>query len=61
VDSQVQLEKENVTEVKRRWRNEFATAAPTRVTVVKTRDTVDADGTAQHVNKGRTGSARSSV
>jgi hypothetical protein len=33
VDYQVQLEQENVTEVQGRWRNEFATPAPTRVTV----------------------------
>jgi hypothetical protein len=45
---------ENVTEVQRRWRNEFGTP-PTQVTVTKISDKFEVDGTVRNVNKGRSG------
>jgi hypothetical protein len=51
---------ENVTEVQRRWKNEFGTP-PTRVTVTKIRDKFEVDGTVQNVSKGLYGSPRSSA
>jgi hypothetical protein len=51
----------NVTEVQRRWRNEFGTPPPTHVTVTKIRDTFEVDGTVLHVNSGRYGRPHSST
>jgi hypothetical protein len=46
---------ENVTEVQRRWRNEFEALPPTRETVTKIRDKFVVDGTVQNLNKVRSG------
>jgi hypothetical protein len=50
-----------MTEVQRRWGNEFGTPLPTRVTVTKIHDRFEVDGTVQNVNKGRSGIPRSST
>jgi hypothetical protein len=55
------LKTENVTEVQRRWRNEFGTPPPTRVTVTKMRDKSEVDGTVHNVNKGPYGRLHSSM
>jgi hypothetical protein len=52
---------EDVTEVQRCWRNEFGTPPLTRVTVTKTCDKFEDDGTAQNVKKSRSGRPRSST
>ena len=53
------LETRNVAEVQRRWRVEFGTAPPTRVTITRIRDKFEVDGTMQDVLKGRCGRKRS--
>ena len=50
---------ENVVEVQRRWRVEFDTPPPTRVTITRIRDKFEVDGTVQDVLKGRCGRKRS--
>ena len=52
---------ENVVEVQRRWRVEFGTPPPTRVTITRIRDKFEVDGTVQDVLKGRCGRKRSST
>ncbi|PSN35681.1 hypothetical protein C0J52_21762 [Blattella germanica] len=47
---------QNVVEVERRWRVEFSTPPPTRVTITRIRDKFEVDGTVQDVLKGRCGS-----
>jgi hypothetical protein len=47
----VLLEKENVDEVQRRWKNEFETPTPVCVTVARLRDKFGADGTVRNVDK----------
>ena len=44
---------ENVVEVQRRWRVEFGTPPPTRVTISRIRDKYEVDGMVQDVLKGR--------
>ena len=51
----------NVVEVQRRWRVEFGTPPPTRVTITRFRDKFEVDGTVQDVWKGRCGRMRSST
>ena len=51
---------ENV-EVQRRWRIEFGTPPPTRVTITRIRDKFEVDRTVQDVLKGRCGRKRSST
>ena len=45
----------NVVEVQRRWRDEFGTPPPTRVTRTRIRDKFEVDGKVQDVLKGRCG------
>ena len=52
---------ENVVEVQRRWRVEFGTPPPTRVTITRIWDKFKVDGTVQDVLKGRCGRKRSST
>ena len=52
---------ENVVEVQRRWRVEFATPPPTRVTITRIRDKFEVHGTVQDVLKGLCGRKRSST
>ena len=52
---------ENVVEVQRRWRDEFGTPPPTRVTITRIRDKFEVDGTVEVVLKGRCGRKRSST
>ena len=52
---------ENVVEVQRRWRVEFGTPLPTRVTITRIRDKFEVDGTVQDVLKGRCGRKISST
>ena len=52
---------ENVIEVQRRWRVEFDTLPPTRVTIPRIRDKFEVDGTVQDVLKIRCGRKRSST
>ena len=52
---------ENVVEVQRRWKVEFGTPPPTRVTITRIRDKFDVDGTVQEVLKGRCGRKKSSI
>jgi hypothetical protein len=57
---------ENVTEVQRRWRNEFGTPppplpSPTLLTVTMIRGKLEVYGIVQNVNKGQTGRPRSSM
>ena len=54
-------EVENVVEVERRWRVEFGTPPPTRLTITKIRDKFEVDGTVQDLLKGRWGRKRSST
>ena len=49
---------ENVTEVQRRWKCEFGTTPPTRVTISRIRDKFEEAGTIQNVHRGRSGRAR---
>ena len=51
---------EDVFKVERRWRVEFGTQPPKRVTITWIRDKFDVDGTVQDVLKGRCGRKRSS-
>ena len=53
------LESANVVEFQGRWRVEFATTPPTRVTITRIRDKFEIDGTVQDVLKGRCGRKRS--
>ena len=50
---------ENVVEVQRRWRVEFGTPPPTRVTITRIRDKFEVVGTVQDVLKARCGRKRS--
>ena len=52
---------EKVAEVQRRWRFEFGTPPPTRVTIVRIRDKFEVDLTVQDVLKGRCERKRSST
>ncbi|KAJ4432738.1 hypothetical protein ANN_21376 [Periplaneta americana] len=52
---------ENVFEVQRRWRVEFGTQPPTRLTITRIRDKFEVDGTVQDMLKGRCGRKRSST
>ena len=52
---------ENVVEVQRRWRVEFGTPPPTRVTITRIRDKFEVDGTVRDALKGRCGRKRSSI
>ena len=52
---------ENVVGVQRRWRVEFGTPPPTRVTITRIRDKFEVDGTVQDVLKGRCRRKRSST
>ena len=51
---------ENVIEVQWRWRVEFGIPPPTRLTIIRTRNKFEVDGTVQDVLKGRCGRKRSS-
>jgi hypothetical protein len=46
---------ENVCEVQRHWRREFATESPTPLKIARIRDKFVADGTAHDVHKQRSG------
>jgi hypothetical protein len=50
-----------VVEVQRRWRKEFGTQPPTRVTITRLRDKFETDGTLKIVNNGRSGTPHSSA
>ena len=52
---------ENVVEVQRRWKVQFGTPPPTRVTITRIRDTFEVDGRVQDVLKGRCARKRSST
>ena len=52
---------ENVVEVQWRWRVEFGTPQPTRVTITTIRDMFEVDGTVPDVLKGRWGRKTSST
>ena len=52
---------EDVFEVKQRWRVEFGTPPPTRITITRIRDKFEVDGTVQDVLKGRCGRKRIST
>ena len=52
---------ENVVEIQRRWRVEFGTQPPTRVTITRIQDKFEVDGKVQDVLKGRCGRKRSST
>ena len=52
---------EKVVEVQRRWRAEFGTPPPTRVTITTIRDKFEVDGMVQDVLKGWCGRRRSST
>ena len=52
---------ENVVEVQRRWRVEFGTPPPTKVTIRRIRDKFEVDVTVQDVLKDRCGRKRSST
>ena len=52
---------ENVVEVQQRWKVEFGTPPPTRITITRIRDKFEVDGTVQNVMKGRCGRKRSST
>ena len=52
---------ENVVEVQGRWRIEFGTPPPTRVTITRIRDKFEVDGPLQVVLKGRYVRKRSSI
>ena len=52
---------ENVVEVQRRWRIEFGTSPPTRVTITRIRDKFEVGGTVQDVLKGRCERKRSAT
>ena len=52
---------ENAVEVQRRWRVEFGTSPPTKVTITRIRDKFEVDGTVQDVLKSRCGRKRSST
>ena len=47
--------------LQRRWRVEFGTPSPTRVTITRIREKFEVDGTVQDVLKGRCGRKRSST
>ena len=49
---------ENVVEVKRRWRVEFDTQSPARVTITRIRDKFEVDGMVQDVLRSRCGKMR---
>ena len=48
-------------EVQRRWRNQFGTPPPTRVTITRIRDKFEVDGTVQFVLKNPWGRKRIST
>ena len=50
---------QNVVEVQRRWRVEFGTPPPIRLTITRIRDKFEVDGIMQDVMKGRCGIKRS--
>jgi hypothetical protein len=50
-----------VVEVQRRWRKEFGTQHPRRVTITRLRDKFGTDGTLKIVNSGRSGTPHSST
>ena len=49
---------ENVVEGQQRWRVEFGTSPPTRITITIIRDKIEVDGTVHDVLKGRCGRKR---
>ena len=59
--TEVLLEVENIVEDQRRWRVEFGTPLPTRVTITRIRDKLGVNGTVQDVLKGRCGRKRNST
>jgi hypothetical protein len=46
---------ENVCEVQRQWRREFAAEPPTRLKIARVRNKFEADGTAHDVHKEKSG------
>ena len=52
---------ENISEVQRQWRNEFGTQSPTPLTIARTRDKFEIDGTVGDVHKERSGRLRTAT
>jgi len=55
------LKFENVVEVQRQWRSEYATEPPTRLTTARICDKCDTHGTVCDVHKGRSGRPRTAT
>jgi hypothetical protein len=52
---------ENVCEVQRQWRREFATKPPIRLIIARIRDKFETDGTVRDVDKQRSGRPRTAT
>ena len=52
---------ENISEVQRKWRNEFGTQPPTRLTVARIQDIFEIDGTVGDVHKEGSGRPRTAT
>ncbi|XP_053434088.1 uncharacterized protein LOC128576103 [Nycticebus coucang] len=55
------LKFENIVEVRRQWRREYATDPPTRLTIARIRDKFETHGTVCDVHKGRSGRPRTAT